>query len=92
MSRPRRRKYIPLIRPTDKPAIWLNKERMEKYRPEMKKYYYDPTSTRTTSISSGSNIDHREAEVGAVGQVGRVGRKRSAKALAERTRRCLCAS
>ena len=36
-------KYVPLIRPTDKPAIWLNKERMEKYRPEMKKYYYDPT-------------------------------------------------
>src|SRR4030095_5348638 len=25
-------KYIPLIRPEDKPAIWLNKERMEKYR------------------------------------------------------------
>src|SRR5712691_7892396 len=37
------KKYIPLIRPEDKPAIWLNKERMEKYRPEMKKYYYDPT-------------------------------------------------
>ncbi len=37
------RKYIPLIRPEDKPAIWLNKERMEKFRPEMKKYYYDPT-------------------------------------------------
>jgi aminobenzoyl-glutamate utilization protein B len=37
------RKYIPLIRPEDQPAIWLNKERMEKYRPEMKKYYYDPT-------------------------------------------------
>ena len=36
-------KYVPLIRPTDKPAIWLNKERMEKYRPEMKKFYYDPT-------------------------------------------------
>src|SRR5471032_2904827 len=36
-------KYVPLIRPTDKPAIWLNKERMEKYRPEMKKYYYDPS-------------------------------------------------
>ena len=36
-------KYIPLIRPEDTPAIWLNKERMEKYRPEMKKYYYDPT-------------------------------------------------
>src|SRR5438477_3777639 len=37
------RKYIPLIRAEDQPAIWLNKERMEKYRPEMRKYYYDPT-------------------------------------------------
>jgi aminobenzoyl-glutamate utilization protein B len=41
------KKYIPLIRPEDKPAIWLNKERMEKYRPEMKKYYYDPTKYKT---------------------------------------------
>jgi aminobenzoyl-glutamate utilization protein B len=37
------RKYIPLIRTEDQPAIWLNKERMEKFRPEMRKYYYDPT-------------------------------------------------
>jgi aminobenzoyl-glutamate utilization protein B len=37
------KKYVPLIRPQDQPAIWLNKERMEKYRPEMRKYYYDPT-------------------------------------------------
>jgi aminobenzoyl-glutamate utilization protein B len=37
------RKYIPLIRPEDQPAIWLNTERMEKFRPEMRKYYYDPT-------------------------------------------------
>jgi aminobenzoyl-glutamate utilization protein B len=36
-------KYIPLIRPEDKPAIWLNEQTMAKYRPEMKKYYYDPT-------------------------------------------------
>src|SRR5881398_1442277 len=41
------KKYIPLIRPEDQPAIWLNKERMEKYRPEMKKYYYDPTKYKT---------------------------------------------
>src|SRR5919198_273457 len=41
------KKYIPLIRPEDKPAIWLNKERMEKYRPEMKKYYYDPTKYKS---------------------------------------------
>src|SRR4051812_7408223 len=36
-------KYVPLIRPEDQPAIWLNKERMEKYRPEMRKYSYNPT-------------------------------------------------
>ena len=36
-------KYTPLIRPGDKPAIWLNQQIMAKYRPEMKKYYYDPT-------------------------------------------------
>ena len=36
-------KYIPLIRPGDKPAIWLNEQIMAKYRPEMKKMYYDPT-------------------------------------------------
>jgi aminobenzoyl-glutamate utilization protein B len=41
------RKYVPLIRPEDTPAIWLNKERMEKFRPEMKKYYYDPSKYKT---------------------------------------------
>jgi aminobenzoyl-glutamate utilization protein B len=40
-------KYIPLIRPGDEPAIWLNKETMDKYRPEMKKYYYDSTKYKT---------------------------------------------
>jgi aminobenzoyl-glutamate utilization protein B len=33
--------YRPLIRPEDKPAIWLNKDIMERYRPEMRKHYYD---------------------------------------------------
>src|SRR5438067_1474795 len=37
------KKYIPLMRPEDKPAIWLNQTMMAKYRPEMQKYYYDPT-------------------------------------------------
>ncbi|MGE5813544.1 MAG: peptidase dimerization domain-containing protein, partial [Acidobacteriota bacterium] len=40
-------KYEPLVRPQDKPAIWLNQRIMEKYRPEMKKYYYDPTRYKT---------------------------------------------
>jgi aminobenzoyl-glutamate utilization protein B len=34
-------KYIPFVRPQDKPAIWMNKATMDKYRPEMKKFYYD---------------------------------------------------
>jgi aminobenzoyl-glutamate utilization protein B len=40
-------KYTPLIRPDDKPAIWLNEETMAKYRPEMRKYYYDPTKYKS---------------------------------------------
>src|SRR6266852_2935436 len=39
--------YTPLIRPGDKPAIWLNEQIMAKYRPEMKKYYYDPTKYKS---------------------------------------------
>src|SRR5262245_48123826 len=41
------KKYIPLIRPEDRPAIWLNETMMAKYRPEMKKYYYDPTKYKS---------------------------------------------
>jgi aminobenzoyl-glutamate utilization protein B len=35
-------KYIPLVSNTDKPAVFLNKAIMNEYRPEMKKYYYNP--------------------------------------------------
>jgi aminobenzoyl-glutamate utilization protein B len=34
--------YKPLIRPEDQPAIWLNKETMDRFKPELRKYYYDP--------------------------------------------------
>ncbi len=40
-------KYIPLIAPDDQPAIEMNKEKMEKFRPEMRKYYYDPAKYKT---------------------------------------------
>jgi aminobenzoyl-glutamate utilization protein B len=40
-------KYEPLIRPEDRPAIELNKPTMDKYREQMKKYYYDPTRYKT---------------------------------------------
>jgi aminobenzoyl-glutamate utilization protein B len=40
-------KYTPLIRPEDVPATWLNEETMAKYRPAMKKYYYEPSKYKT---------------------------------------------
>jgi aminobenzoyl-glutamate utilization protein B len=40
-------KYIPFLRPTDKPSIFLNKETMEKYRPLMKPFYYDASKYPT---------------------------------------------
>jgi aminobenzoyl-glutamate utilization protein B len=39
--------YTPLIRPQDTPAVWLNEATMAKYRPELKKYYYDPSKYKT---------------------------------------------
>ena len=36
-------KYRPFIAATDKPPIWLNADIMAKYRPGMRKYYYDPS-------------------------------------------------
>lgn len=40
-------KYKTLLRPEDKPAIWLNKKIMEEYRPAMSKFYYDPAKYPT---------------------------------------------
>jgi len=40
-------KYEPLIRPQDTPAIEMNRDLMERYRPAMRKYYYDPSRYAT---------------------------------------------
>lgn len=40
-------KYQPLIGPNDKPAIEMNKEKMEKFAPQLQKFYYDPTKYKT---------------------------------------------
>ena len=42
-DRQRRDEGEPLIGADDKPAIDLNTEKMEKFAPQMRKYYYDPT-------------------------------------------------
>jgi len=40
-------KYEPLIGPADKPATWMNRDVMERYRPEMRKFFFDPTRYKT---------------------------------------------
>jgi aminobenzoyl-glutamate utilization protein B len=40
-------KYKPLMAPSDQPAVWLNAEKMARYRDEMRKYYYDPSKYET---------------------------------------------
>ena len=39
--------YIPLLRPQDKPATFLNAKIMADYRERMKKFYFDPTKYKT---------------------------------------------
>ncbi|MBC7867590.1 MAG: amidohydrolase [Gloeobacteraceae cyanobacterium ES-bin-316] len=40
-------KYIPFISATTQPATHLNKKLMETFRPELKKYYYDPSKYKS---------------------------------------------
>lgn len=39
--------YESFLSPSDKPAIEMNQEKMEKFAPELKKYYYDPSRYKT---------------------------------------------
>ena len=39
--------YDPIITASDKPAIWLNEKTMRLIRPDMEKYYYDPSKYDT---------------------------------------------
>lgn len=40
-------KYVPLIKPEDKPAIEMNQEKMAKFLPELKRFYFDSTKYKT---------------------------------------------
>ncbi len=55
----KQRKYASFLRPQDQPAIWLNKTTMDRYRPAMRKYYFDPTKYKTY-------MDQMKAEFGIV--------------------------
>lgn len=38
-----KQKYTPMVSETDKPAVYLNTEIMEEFRPQLQKFYYDET-------------------------------------------------
>ena len=40
-------KYRPFIAASDQPAIWLNAEKMARYREQMRTFYYDPAKFAT---------------------------------------------
>jgi aminobenzoyl-glutamate utilization protein B len=40
-------KYAPLIGPNDRPDTSLNRDVLEQYRPQMRKFYFDPTRYKT---------------------------------------------
>ena len=40
-------KYTPFITATDEPAVWMNTEIMDRYRPLMRPHYYDPSKYGT---------------------------------------------
>ncbi len=40
-------KYQPLISSNDQPATFLNKEKMERFAPLLKPYYYNPAKYKT---------------------------------------------
>ena len=43
----RNNKIVPLLSETDQPQIHLNRETMERFRPQMRKFYYDATKYDT---------------------------------------------
>lgn len=49
--------YTPFLRAGDQPATWMNEALMARYRPALKKYYYDPSKYKTY-------LDQMQAEFG----------------------------
>ena len=54
------RQYTTFLRPEDEPAIWLNRDIMERFKPELEKLYYDPSRYDTYLEQLG--IDYPQLE------------------------------
>ena len=60
-------KYIPLIRPEDRPATDLNKGILDRYREQMRPYYYDPKKYKTYLEQLGISYPTVRASDGSCG-------------------------
>jgi aminobenzoyl-glutamate utilization protein B len=40
-------KYKSFLRPEDQPALWINEQKMDEFRPRMRSFYYDPSKYDT---------------------------------------------
>ena len=54
------RRYTTFLRPEDEPAIWLNRDIMERFKPELEKLYYDPSRYETYLEQLG--VDYPQIE------------------------------
>ncbi len=61
-------KYIPFIAKDTPPPTWLNKAILDKYRPEMKKFYYDPTQVPDLPRPAGDQVPDGARRRNAVGR------------------------
>jgi aminobenzoyl-glutamate utilization protein B len=60
-------KYQPLLRPEDEPPLELNREILERYRPAMRKYYYDAGKYPTYLVQLGVKYPVLPDSAGACG-------------------------
>ncbi len=67
--------YTPFVKDTDKPATYLNAKIMAQFRPEMRKYYYDPARYKSYLDQLGIKYptlrDDQKAGAAATGQSGK---------------------
>lgn len=61
-------KYVPMLTPADKPALEINSEIMARYKPELQKYYYDPSRHSTYLEQLGIQFPMLEKPAGPAGQ------------------------
>ena len=59
-------KYTPFITAADRPAVWLNADIMERWRPLMRPYYYDPAKYGTYLEQLG--IEYPTVKPGTISQ------------------------